>query len=62
MSDLVRLRASSLPELFDCPARWEAKHVKNMRLPTSAAAQLGLNQRLERFSAACTSTAQRSLL
>ena len=41
MSDLVRLRASSLPELFDCPARWEAKHVKNMRLPTSAAAQLG---------------------
>ena len=41
MTDLVRVRASSLPELFDCPARWEAKHLRGMRLPTSGAAQLG---------------------
>ena len=41
MTDLVRIRASSLSELFDCPARWEAKHLRGMRLPTSAAAQLG---------------------
>ena len=41
MSDLVRIRASSLPELFDCPARFEAKHIRGMRLPTSGAAQLG---------------------
>lgn len=37
----VSIRASSLGELFDCPARWEAKHVKKLRLPTSAAARLG---------------------
>ncbi len=41
MSDLVRVRASSLPELFDCPARWYSKHIMGMRLPTSGAAQLG---------------------
>lgn len=41
MSSLVRIRASSLSELFDCPARWEAKHIKGLRLPTSGAAQLG---------------------
>jgi len=38
---LVFIRASSLAELFDCPARWEAKHIKGLRLPRSAAAQLG---------------------
>ncbi len=37
----VSIRASSLSELFDCPARWEAKHIKKMRRPTSAAARLG---------------------
>lgn len=37
----ILIRASSLGELFDCPARWEAKHIKKMRLPTSAAARLG---------------------
>ena len=37
----VRIRASSLPELFDCPARWEAKNLLGLRLPTSGAAQLG---------------------
>ena len=37
----VKVRASSLGELFDCPARWEAKHLLKMRLPTSGAARLG---------------------
>ena len=37
----ISIRASSLGELFDCPARWEAKHIRNLRLPRSAAAQLG---------------------
>lgn len=37
----ITVRASSLGELFDCPARWEAKHIRKMRLPRSAAAQLG---------------------
>lgn len=37
----VAIRASSLSELFDCPARWEAKHLLNMRLPASGAALLG---------------------
>lgn len=41
MPEPVQIRASSLGELFDCPARWEAKHLRKMRLPTSAAAQLG---------------------
>ena len=39
--EIVAIRASSLPELFDCPARWEAKHLCGRRLPRSAAAQLG---------------------
>ncbi len=37
----VQIRASSLGELFDYPARWEAKHLLKMRLPTSGAARLG---------------------
>lgn len=37
----VCVRASSLGELFDCPARWEARHLRNMCLPASAAAMLG---------------------
>lgn len=37
----IAIRASSLSELFDCPARWEAKHLLNMRLPASGAALLG---------------------
>lgn len=37
----MKIRASSLPELFDCPARWEAKNILGLRLPTSGAAQLG---------------------
>ena len=39
--DTITIRASSMPELFDCPARWEAKYVKGLRLPRSGAAQLG---------------------
>ncbi len=41
MPEPVRIRASSLSDLFDCPARWEAKHLLKMRLPTSSAAQIG---------------------
>lgn len=37
----MKIRASSLPELFDCPHRWESKHIMGLRLPTSGAAQLG---------------------
>lgn len=37
----VIVRASSLSDLLDCPARWEAKHVMNMRLPSSPKAVLG---------------------
>jgi hypothetical protein len=38
---MISIRASSLPELFDCPARWEAKHILGKRLPASGATQLG---------------------
>lgn len=40
-SPITIIRASSLGELFDCPARWAAKHIDGLRLPRSAAAQLG---------------------
>lgn len=39
--EVITVRASSMPELFDCPARWEAKYVRGLRMPRSAAAQLG---------------------
>lgn len=38
---IIDVRASSLGELLDCPARWEAKHLLGRRLPRSPAAQLG---------------------
>lgn len=38
---MITLRASSMPELFDCPARWEAKYIKQLTMPRSGAAQLG---------------------
>jgi len=38
---MITVRASSLPDLFDCPARWEAKHIKKMFLPSSSNATLG---------------------
>lgn len=37
----VTIRASSLSDLLDCPARWEAKHVRLMRLPSRPKAILG---------------------
>lgn len=41
MKPMITIRASSLGELFDCPARWEAKHILGLRSPSSGAAQLG---------------------
>lgn len=38
---IIMIRASSLGELFDCPARWAAKHLDGKTLPRSSAAQLG---------------------
>lgn len=38
---MITIRASSLPELFDCPARFEAKHIRKLRLPSSSNAVLG---------------------
>lgn len=38
---MFSIRASSLGELFDCPARWEARRIKNLHLPSSANAVLG---------------------
>lgn len=37
----ITLRASSISELFDCPARWQAKHIDGKRVPTSGSAMLG---------------------
>lgn len=41
MREPIIIRASSLGELLDCPARWASKHVEGKTLPRSAAAQLG---------------------
>lgn len=38
---IVTIRASSLADLFDCPARWEAKHLLGMSMPMGGAAALG---------------------
>lgn len=38
---MFKIRASSLGELFDCPARWEAKYIKGLTLPMSEEALLG---------------------
>lgn len=40
-TSIVTIRASSLADLFDCPARWEAKHLLGMSLPMGGAAALG---------------------
>lgn len=40
-SSIVTIRASSLADLFDCPARWEAKHLLGMTTPMGGAAALG---------------------
>ncbi len=36
-----RVRASSLSEFFDCPARWYAKNIDKQRLPSSVPALIG---------------------
>lgn len=41
MNGIVTIRASSLGDLFDCPARWEAKHILGMTMPMGGAAALG---------------------
>ena len=39
--ELINIRASSLAELFDCPARWEAKQIKGLRLACRSVTQIG---------------------
>ncbi len=39
--ETVAIRASSLGELLDCPARWAAKYLDGLRTPYSGAAWLG---------------------
>lgn len=38
---MINIRASSLPELMDCPARWFAKVIQGKRVPMRDAAALG---------------------
>lgn len=37
----TRIRASSLPDFLDCPARWEARHISGKRLPSGPESVLG---------------------
>ena len=37
----IAIRASSLPGLFDCPAKFEATQIRGLRLPSSGKAVLG---------------------
>ncbi|MBL8474421.1 MAG: PD-(D/E)XK nuclease family protein [Rhodocyclaceae bacterium] len=39
--DVVRVRASSWAELFDCPMRWRARHLDGVRSPSGVRAQIG---------------------
>lgn len=41
MSQIVTVRASALSTLFDCPARFEARHIRGMKMPRTGKAQLG---------------------
>lgn len=41
MKQIINIRASSLPDLFDCPARWYARNILNMQMPTNSKALLG---------------------
>ncbi|MDL2268848.1 PD-(D/E)XK nuclease family protein [Desulfosarcina sp. OttesenSCG-928-A07] len=41
MNDFIVIRASSMPELFDCPSRWEAKNIRKIRMPSSGNSVLG---------------------
>lgn len=40
-NNIIKIRASSLSEVFDCPARWAAKHIDNIKMPTNSKALLG---------------------
>lgn len=40
-TNLATIRASSIGDLFDCAARWEARHVRQIWQPSSGAAHLG---------------------
>jgi PD-(D/E)XK nuclease superfamily len=37
----ITIRASSLPHLFDCPARWASIHIEGKHMPSSGKAMLG---------------------
>jgi len=41
VSQIVTVRASALSTLFDCPARFEARHIRGMKMPRTGKAQLG---------------------
>ncbi|MCK4081951.1 RecB family exonuclease [Acinetobacter radioresistens] len=41
LEKIIPIRASSLSDLFDCPARWEAKNLLNKRIPAGARTRLG---------------------
>lgn len=41
MPDLVTVRASSVPGMFDCALRWQAIHREGRRMPTTLNAMLG---------------------
>ncbi|MBP6018766.1 MAG: PD-(D/E)XK nuclease family protein [Burkholderiaceae bacterium] len=41
MRSIVKIRASSLSDLFDCPKRWHARNILKLRTPSSPAARLG---------------------
>ena len=41
MASAVKIRASSLSDLFDCPARWESIHIHKKNAKRSPRAQLG---------------------
>jgi len=41
MGDAIRVRASAFGDLFDCPARFEAKHIMHLRTPNGPGAVIG---------------------
>lgn len=41
MNQIITIRASSLGSLFDCPARFEAIHLRGKRVPSNGKAMLG---------------------
>lgn len=41
MTQIFSVRASSLGDLFDCPARWEAKNLLKKKMPSTSRSQIG---------------------